>query len=92
MPEVLAKRRAPRRIDWFDVGAGILFLTIGVLLLSHGLWHGIVHHNAMLRSVIGGVLFCTVGTLLGTEGLRPIPPHQHKQRARVSKRHRTVNL
>ena len=92
MPEVSGKCRTHRRITWFDVGASALFVTIGVLLLGRGLWHTIVHHDLMLRSIAGGVLFCTLGTLFARQGLKSKRVPQHRLRGKISKRHRIVKL
>ena len=92
MPEVSGKLRAHRRIIWFDVGASALFVTVGVLLLGRGLWHTIVHHDLMLRSIVGGVLFCTLGTLFARQGLKSKRVPQYRLRGKISKRHRIVKL
>lgn len=84
------KPGAHRRIVWFDIGASVLFVTVGVLLSVRGLWHTLIHHELMLRSVIGGVLFCAVGSLFAIQGLKAKRLRQRKSRGKIRKRHRTV--
>lgn len=92
MPDVSFKHRARRRIVWFDVGAGVFFVTVGLLLLDRGLWHTIVHHDLMLRNVSSGILSCTLGSLLAMEGLKSRHTGRRRLRGKISKRHRGIRL
>lgn len=67
-------------------------MTIGVLLLGRGLWHTVMHHDLMLRSIAGGILFSTLGSLFALEGLKTRHPRQRRLRGKISKRHRGIRL
>ena len=92
MPEASGRRRAPHRIAWFDLGAGLLFLAIGLLLLGRGLWHLALHHELLLKTFASSALFSAVGMLFAFQGLKPNRPSRGKSRGRISKRHRSVKL
>ena len=92
MPEVSDKRQGHRKIDWFDVGACLLFLAIGALYLGRGLWHGIMHHELMPRSLLGGVIFCAVAIMFALQAVKPKQSSRRKRREKFSKRHRIGRL
>ena len=71
MPDLRAKRRPHKTIDWFGLFSSALFVFVGALLMGRGLWHMLMHHDLMLRSVVGGILFGTVGMLFAREALKP---------------------
>lgn len=92
MPEPSAKRGGPRKITWFDVAAGLFFITIGLLLLGRGLWHILVHHELLLKTFISSVLFSTVGVLFALQGLKSKRQRRRRSHGKVSKRHRSIKL
>lgn len=89
MPEP-GKRGTARKVTWFDVGAGLLFLAIGLLLLGRGLWHVVLHHELLLKTFISSALFLAVGVLFAVQGLKSKRPSRGRPRGKVSKRHRRI--
>lgn len=92
MRELIAKRRVHQRIIWFDVGAGLFFITIGLLLLGRGLWHLLLHHELLLKTFISSVLFSTVGVLFALQGVKSKRQRRGRSHGKVSKRHRSIKL
>lgn len=92
MSEPSAKHGGPRKITWFDVGAGLFFISVGLLLLWRGLWHILIHHELLLKTFISSILFCAVGALFALQGLKSKRPSRGQARGKVSKRHRSIKL
>lgn len=90
MPEPSAKHGGPRKITWFDVGAGLFFVSIGLFLLGRGLWHVVLHHELLPKTFISSVLFCAVGVILALQGLKSKRPSRGRPRGKVSKRQRRI--
>src|SRR5581483_12477189 len=92
MTEVLGEHRPRRKIVWFDVGASVLFLVIGIPLLGRVLWHIIEHHELMPKSLISGVLFCSVAVMFPLQGLKSTRASRRRLRGKISKRNRRIPL
>lgn len=90
MAEPVGKRGGPRKVDWSDVGASLLFLAIGLLLLGRGLWHAVQHHELLLKTFLSSALFCTFGVLFALQVLKSKRPSRQKLRGKISKRHRRI--
>lgn len=90
MAEPVGKHGGPRKVDWFDLVASLLFLAIGLLLLGRGLWHAVQHHELLLKTFVSSALFCTIGVLFAVQGLKSRRPSRGRPRGKVSKRRRRI--
>lgn len=90
MAEPVGKRGRPRKVVWFDVGAGLLFITIGLSLVGRGLWHAVLHHELLPKTFVSSALFCAVGVMFVVQGLKSKRPSRGRPRGKVSKRHRRI--
>ena len=86
MPEPSAKRK----ISWFDVGAGLIFVAIGLLLLGRGLWHVVLHYELLPKTFMSSALFFAVGVMFARQGMKSKRPPRQKLRGKISKRHRRI--